>query len=50
MAQWAPLWRQKNEGVKIVTLFSHTVWPTAMKFGTMMGIGACQMLRDFAEL
>jgi len=24
----------------LVTLFSYTVWPTAMKFGTITGIGA----------
>ena len=25
---------------KFVTLFSYTVWPTAMKFGIVRGIGA----------
>jgi len=25
------------KGVKIVTLFSYIVWPTAMKFGKMTG-------------
>jgi len=25
---------------KILTLYSYTVWPSAMEFGTMTGIGA----------
>jgi len=35
-----PLGRQNSEECrKIVTLFSYTVWHTAMKFGTVRGIG-----------
>ena len=26
------------KGVKIITLFSYTVWPSAMKFGTVRGL------------
>jgi len=28
------------KGVNNVTLFSYTIWPTAMKFGVVRGIGA----------
>ena len=31
---------QKVKSVKNVTLFSYTVWPTAIKFGTVTGIDA----------
>jgi len=33
--------RQNTEGCKIVTHFSNVVWPSAMKFGTVLsGTGA----------
>jgi len=33
-----PMRPPKSEGAKFVTLFSYTVWPTAMKFGTVRAI------------
>ena len=39
LAQGIPLEHQKSEGCKIfVTLFSYTVWSSAMKFGMVMGM------------
>lgn len=40
----------QNNSVKIVMLFWNIVWPSAMKFGTMRGIGALQILRNFGDL
>jgi len=40
------LWRNKFS----VTLFSYTVWTTAMKFGMITGIGAEHVFSDFGEL
>jgi len=36
----SPLGPKIVKDVKNVTLFSYTVWPTAMKFGMVWGIGA----------
>jgi len=45
-------WTTKyTEGCKIfVTIFSYVVWLSAIKFHTIRGIGAQQVLRDFSEL
>ena len=40
------LWRNKF----LVTLFSYTVSPTAMKFGVITGIGAQHAFSHFDEL
>jgi len=44
---WGP---KKVKVQKIVTLFSYTVWPTAMKFGMVRGLAKEHLLAKFGEL
>ena len=51
LTQKVPLGLQNTEGCKkIVTLFSYTVWPSSMKFGTVSGLTNGHLFPEFSEV